>query len=73
MGMTDTCNSDPRQTATVTMLDSLASLSNQIQPRTTLYALEKLGLHTGLVGGLTSYVVRLANEHSVSTMFNPSV
>jgi hypothetical protein len=48
------------------MSDTTSTSPVQIPPRTTLYALEELGAYTGLVEGVSSYVMRLANEHSVS-------
>jgi hypothetical protein len=38
-----------------------------LPPRSALYSIEPIGLGTGLVEGLTSYVMRLAKAHSVST------
>src|ERR1700678_1226593 len=75
MGITAIRGPNLRQTATVAssglqrqevMSDASSTSPVQIPPRTTLYALEELGAHTGLVEGVTSYVMRLANEHSVS-------
>ena len=78
MGITATRGPNLNQTATVAssglqrqdviglMSDASSTSPVQIPPRTTLYALEELGANTGLVEGITSYVMRLANEHSIT-------
>jgi hypothetical protein len=64
--VTATGSSLSKQEVIGSMSDSSSPPPLQIPPRTPLYAQEELGANTGLVEGITSYVMRLANEHSVS-------
>jgi hypothetical protein len=79
IGMINIFDSNSRQAATVassslqrqkmvwSRLNSVpTSPPVQIPPRTKLYSLEPRGTDGGIVEGLTSYVMRLANEHSVT-------